>query len=58
MNANTIDLTANRISWSLLTEDQIRQVFVEAVMYGDRELTRRAERALTRRALTRRSAAV
>ena len=57
-NAATIDLTATRIRWSLLTEEQIRQVFVEAVMHGDRDLTRRAELALIRRAIACRAAAV
>lgn len=61
MITKKIDLTANRIRWSLLTEDQMRQVFVEALMHGDRILTRRVERALDRRAVQeckRRAAAV
>ena len=42
-------ISASRIRWSLLTNAQIQNVWVEAVMYQDRTLIRRARRALARR---------
>lgn len=40
---------APRIRWSLLSNAQIRKVWEDACMYEDRELVRRARRALARR---------
>ena len=42
-------ISAPRIRWSLLTNAQIRKVWEDACMYEDRELVRRARRALARR---------
>ena len=42
-------ISAPRIRWSMLTNAQIVKVWEDACVYGDRELVRRARRALARR---------
>lgn len=48
-NAATIDLTAARIRWSVLTRAEIERVLVDAGRHGDVELVVRARRAIARR---------
>lgn len=49
MNTVSDIISASRIRWSLLSSAQIRKVWEDACVYGDRELVRRARRALARR---------
>lgn len=45
----TIDLSASRIAWRLVSRSQIEAIIDEAGCYGDSILVRRAKRALARR---------